>query len=67
MTRALGVEVHVDKVLEELLGVLGERFVKGANAGKTIDMAEWIAYCEASNALASEDFLTLHSHLGLYG
>ena len=48
MTRALDNEVHVNKVLDEFLGILDERFARGGNSGNEVDMADYIPYCKES-------------------
>ena len=65
MTRALDVEVHVNKVLEEFLGILDERFARGVNAGKVVDMADYIPYCKKRTRRIQGPVLTMISLLGL--
>ena len=46
MTRALDVEVHVNKTLEFLMEILGERFMNGTDKGSSVDMATYIPFCK---------------------
>ena len=43
MTRALDAEVHVDKMLEDFMSIVEERFAKH---GKEFDMAEYVPFCK---------------------
>ena len=54
MTKALDVEVHVDRILELFAHVLEERFVKGSNGANPVDMAEYIPFCMVGPSI---DFL----------
>ena len=39
-------EPLVDTVVRQLCDQLDDRFVKGANAGKTCNLGDWLLYCK---------------------
>lgn len=62
----LSYEGLMDRAIETLAEQLDARFVHGANAGKTCDIADWLSYCEwpASDAFF---FSLCHHVLSCFG
>ena len=56
--------LHYEKLIDKAMILLCEqleaRFIDGANAGKTCDMADWISFCEFR-------LLVFSLHYGLFG
>ena len=44
MTRVLDMEPHVDTTFKEFFEAVEQRFVRGGNAGKSLDFGDWCPY-----------------------
>lgn len=49
MNNMISMEGLIDKTIRSLCEQIENRFVEGKNAGKTCDIADWVAFCNSYN------------------